>query len=84
MNYKEKKVLEIKNNLEKREAPVKNVIVIVMYKGIACEFQLIVKNKNTNLNEKKVNHLLYELIRHPLGVFIALVERRDKLYIHKN
>ena len=38
MNYKEKKVLEIKNNLEKREAPVKNVIVIVMYKGIACEF----------------------------------------------
>lgn len=32
------KILEIKNNIINDNAPVKNVMVIVLFKGIACEF----------------------------------------------
>lgn len=32
------KVLEIKNNINNTDAPVKNVMIIVLFKGIACEF----------------------------------------------
>ena len=37
-------ILDIKNNLVNKDAPIKNIMITVLYKGIACEFQLIAKS----------------------------------------